>query len=248
MLSQPFAGTAKEPGVQPRRQVAHDRLYQPYQPLPKRHARVKLPQAFKRHFCSSPFWLTQQTGAHLAEMRLLQKEQEGRAETEGEGSCHCLGKLAALHKRFLLSESSQGAAIIPSKGNRTVLGILGSWIKCFALPVYHVLQVESLWNTDIEENQKRKIAMNPNKGAYLERCCSNSLQKSSSSPHVIMGSICLRVRRVLRTKGDSRATDFISNICSCVNVDRSVSDTTYLKTNWIFPASLKRCGVGRCKH
>lgn len=180
--------------------------------------RVKLPQAFKRHFCSSPFWLTQQTGAHLAEMMLLQKEQEGRAETEGEGGCQCLGKLAALHKRFLLYESSQGAAIIPAKGNRAVLGSLGSWIKCFTLPVYHVLQVENLQNTDIEENQKGKIAINPNKDAYSERCCSNSLQKSSTSPHVIMASICLRVRSVLRSKDDSRATDFISNIYSCVNV------------------------------
>lgn len=48
-------------------------------------------------------------------MRLLQKEQEGRAETGGEGSCQWLGKLVALHKRLSLCESSQGAAIIPAK-------------------------------------------------------------------------------------------------------------------------------------
>lgn len=125
MLTQPFAGTAEEPGVQPRRQVAHDRLYSPTSHCQKDVPRVKPPQAFKRHFCSSPFWLTQQIDAHLAEVRLLQKEQEGTVETGGEGSCQCLGKLAALHKRFLLSESSQGVAIILAKANRAVPGSPG---------------------------------------------------------------------------------------------------------------------------
>lgn len=191
--------------------------------------RVKPPQAFKRHFCSSSFWLTQQTGAHLAEVRLLQKEQEGRTETGAEGSCQRLGKLAALHKRLSLCESSQGAAIIPAKASGAVPGspggtaqlvlcLLENWMKSSTLPEYHVLQVESLWNTDIKENQKRKTAMHPNKDVYLESCCFDILQKSSSPPHVIMGSICLWDRKVLRSKDDSRATYFISNIYSCVKI------------------------------
>lgn len=60
--------------------------------------------------------------------------------------------------------------------------------------------------------------MNPNKDVYLERCCSDTLQKSSNPPHVIMESIYLRDRRVLRSKDDSRPTDFISNIYSCVKM------------------------------
>lgn len=69
---------------------------------------MKPPQAFKRQLTFLAYttdWCTLGRG--------------------GEGGCQCLGKLAALRKRLLLCESSQGAAIIPAKANRAVLGSPG---------------------------------------------------------------------------------------------------------------------------
>lgn len=60
--------------------------------------------------------------------------------------------------------------------------------------------------------------MNPNKDVYLERCCCDTLKKAAALLNVIIGSVCLRDRRVLRSKDDSRATDFTSNIHSCVKM------------------------------
>lgn len=62
---------------------------------------------------------------YSSQVRFLQKQQEGRIEQEGEGGCQWLGKLSALPKRFLLYESSEGAAIRSAnlaKASRAVLG------------------------------------------------------------------------------------------------------------------------------
>lgn len=53
---------------------------------------------------------------------------------------------------------------------------------------------------------------------YLERCCCDTLKKAAALLNVIMGSVCLRDRRMLRLKDDNRATDFTSNIHSCVKM------------------------------
>lgn len=65
VLSQPSAGRAKEAVVQPRRQVAHNRLYSPTS-IAKDTPRVKPPQAFKRQFWLTQDWCTLGRGEAFA--------------------------------------------------------------------------------------------------------------------------------------------------------------------------------------
>lgn len=156
MLSQPSAGRAKEAVVQPRRQVAHNRLYSPTSHCQRHVKGETAPGIQKAVLAHTTDWCKLGRGEAFA-------KGTGRKNWNRRGrQLPVSGKADALHKRLLLYESSQGAAIIP---NRAVLGspggtpqlvlcLLGRWMKSFTLPVYHILQVESLWNTDEIRREK----------------------------------------------------------------------------------------------